>query len=181
MLRLACLTAAALAAALPNAAQARMADDDPFAGFETLDIAEMGGMRGGMMIGGIPVDFAVVIKTTVEGALAANGLQTTIAVNDQGGVGAVTTTTIGSQGVATNTEGGMSLSLDGGATAILHQVVDGQVRAMLANTVDARSITHQTQINVTMPGFESMAQSHFAYSHTASRTSDALMVALGRF
>lgn len=181
MFRLACVTVAAALAALPNSAYARVGDNDPFAAFEALDNAQMGGLRGGMVIGGIPVDFAVVIRSTVEGALAANGLQTTIAVNDQGGVGSVNTTTIGTQGVASNTDGGMSLSLDGGATAILHQVIDGQIQAMLANSADARNISHQTQINVTMPGFESMAQTHFAYSHTASRTSDALMVALGRF
>lgn len=178
MFRLACLTAAALMAANPAFAAI---DDDPFAEFQVLGNAQLGDYRGGMMISGIPVDFAVVIKTTVEGALAANGLQTTIAVNDQGGIGSIATTAIGTEGTATNNAGGMSLSLDGGATAILHQVIDGQIQSLVANQADARAISHQTQINVTMPGFTSMAQTHFAYTHTASRTADALMAALGRF
>ncbi|MEW5728002.1 MAG: hypothetical protein AB1918_09270, partial [Pseudomonadota bacterium] len=60
------LPAALVAAlAMPAAAFAAMPADDPFAGLETVARAELGDMRGGMMINGIPVNFAVIIQTTV--------------------------------------------------------------------------------------------------------------------
>lgn len=182
MNRLACMSAAALlAAALPDPARAGPVMDDPFAGLNALDRGELGGLRGGMLINGIPVDFAIVIRTTVEGALAAAGLQTTIAINDQGGIGDVSTSAIGTEGALSDAPAGIAMSLSGDNTHILHRVIDGQVQAMVANRADAATINHQTQINVTMPGFQQMAQTHFAHSHTAGLNRDALMVGLGRF
>ncbi|HSV30099.1 MAG TPA: hypothetical protein VLL76_11090 [Candidatus Omnitrophota bacterium] len=184
MTRLACLTAAAViaATALPDHAYAMTPPGDPFADFETVGRAELGDLRGGMMINGIPVDFAVVIRTTVEGALAANGLQTTVAVNDQGGIGAISTAAIGADGaVAGGGPSGVTMTLNGGGTSILHQVIDGQVQAMIANTVDRATISHQTQVNVTMPGFNEMTRTYFAHSHANALSRDSVMVGLGRF
>lgn len=167
---------------LPTQALAAMPDSDPFAQFDALDRAELGGARGGMMIGGIPVDFAVVIRTTVEGAVA-QGLQTTLAVNDQGGVASATTTPIGDSSggatVASNGSGGVTMSLAGGTT-ILHQVIQDQVQTLIANTRSDVTLNHHTEVNVDMPGFTQMSQSYQAHSLAGLLGRDAALNGLGR-
>ncbi|MGE5502832.1 MAG: hypothetical protein ACM31L_00270, partial [Actinomycetota bacterium] len=52
---------AAVVLAMPLApAFAHVAEPDPFAGLEPVARSEMGELRGGMMVAGIQVDFAVV-------------------------------------------------------------------------------------------------------------------------
>ncbi len=176
----------AAAAWLPTQGWAAQPESDPFATFDALDRAELGGARGGMMIGGIPVDFAVVIRTTVEGAIA-QGLQTTLTVNDQGGMGTATTTPIGDAGGTTmannssanNGSGGVTMSVPGGTT-ILHQVIQDQVQTLIANTRSGVNLNHHTEVNVDMPGFNQMTQSYYAHSHVAQLGRDAALNGLGR-
>lgn len=178
------LAAAVMAAAawLPAQALAAMPETDPFAGFEALDRAQLGGARGGMMIGGIPVDFAVVIRTTVEGAVA-QGLQTVLAVNDQGGVGSATTTPIGDPGGATvagGGSGGVTMTLQGGSTTIVHQVIQGQVQTLIANSRSDVTLNHHTELNVDLPGFSQMSDSYRAHNVAGLLGRDAALNGLGR-
>lgn len=154
--------------------------NDPFAGLESIGRADLGHMRGGMVINGIPVNFAVMIRTTVEGALAASGLQTMLTIDDTGGLAGMTTTALGSE-FPVASDDGMMMTLGGGDTAILHRVIDGQIQSLIANTLDEVTISHQTQINVTMPGFNQMARTYTSHSHVSSLGREAAMVGLGRF
>lgn len=164
------LLAAALSVAAP----------DPFAGLAPLDHTELADHRGGMMINGIPMDFAVIIRTTVEGAVA-QGLQTMLTVNDRGGLGSATTTAIGDNSSATLTStanGGMSLNLPTGTT-ILHQVQADQIQALIANTKSDVSLNHRTEVNVDLPGFSALSQTWYGSNRAAQLGIDAAFSGLG--
>lgn len=181
-----CLHAAASAALILAAgqAQAALASDDPFAGFAPLDRAELGEMRGGMVIGGIPVDFAVVIRTTVAGAIEQMGLQTTLTVNESGGIAGAQTASIGGgSGSATlpASADGLTTTLTDGATTIMHQVLKDQMTALVSNTTDGVVLNTSTEVNVTMPGFQQMAQTYYTQRHVSNINRDAVLVGLGRF
>lgn len=174
------LLAAAMLAApcLATPAQAAFPLDDPFAGLPSLAPAELAGARGGMMINGIPVNFAVVIRTTVEGAVA-QGLQTILTVDDNGGLASASTTPIGTdQPVAQS--GGGQVTVAGGTT-ILHQVIDDQVQSLISNTLNGAQVTHHTEVNVELPGFSAVAQSWQASALAARLGRDsALLSGLAR-
>ncbi|MBI5164767.1 MAG: hypothetical protein HY985_12800 [Magnetospirillum sp.] len=167
------LAAAAIMLA-PGLAAAAVAGDDPFAALTPLGHEELGSLRGGMMIGGIPVDFAVVIRTTVTGAMAPMGLQTVLSVANDGSVGASSTIPIG-------VGDAVSMTLSGDGTSIIHRVAADHMEAIIANTRSDVSINHSTEFNVTMPGFQAMSQSHVANSHVARMGYESSLVGLGRF
>lgn len=174
--------AAWLAAMAPAAALAAMADYDPFAAMEPLGRSALGELRGGMMIGGIPVDFAVVIRTTVEGAMAPMALQTVLKVDDAGGIGSTTTSATGGGTAMTGAEtDGFSMSYGNGATSILHQVIKDQVQAMITNAQDNVSISHATSVDVTMPGFTQLSQNHASQAQVSRLGYEAAVVGLGRY
>ncbi len=84
--------AAALATlvAIPTGASA---NEDPFAGATALGRGQLAVLRGGMLIGGIPVNFAVTIRTTIQQAMQpAAVLETTLAIDDSGRLAGATTT-----------------------------------------------------------------------------------------
>lgn len=168
---------AAVTAALLSSEAAQAEENDPFAPLPMVEAAELGDARGGMMINGIPVNFSIVIRSTVEGARA-QGLQTTLTVNDQGGLGGAETVPFGG-GTAQATNGGMSMTLPGGTT-IIHQVVDDQLRTLLTNTGDNRVLSQVTDINVDMPGFINMTQTWTAHAQAGGLGRDAVLRSLGR-
>lgn len=177
------LPTALLTAALcaPGAARANV--DDPFAGLEPVGRAELGELRGGMNIGGIEVNFAVVVRTMVEGSASPMGLETTLSVDDFGRLGGAATRLVG--GIASDYfvghgEGGMQLSLDGGATTILHHILRNQLEAVVSNRMDNRNILNSTDVNVTMPGFSALSQAYFAQALTARMGRDSAMGSIGR-
>ncbi|MBC7906407.1 MAG: hypothetical protein H7Y60_06620 [Rhodospirillaceae bacterium] len=171
----------ALALALAFAGPAQAAQDDPFAALEPLGHAELGESRGGMMINGIPINFAIMIRTTVEGAVA-QGLQTMLTVNDQGGLASSVTTAIGAATgttVTTNADGGMTMSLPTG-TRIIHQVLADQITALIANTKNDVSLNQRTEVNVDLPGFHSLTQTWYGNNRAVHMGMDAAMSGLGR-
>lgn len=174
------VAAATLALAAP--AGAAMLDSDPFTGIAAMSPAELGSHRGGMMINGIPMDFAVVVKTTVDGALS-QGLQTVLAVTPQGGLASATTTPIGTTTGATlapTADGGMSFSLPSGTT-ILHQVEQGQIQTLIANSRSDVSLNNRTEVNVDLPGFHALTQTWYGSSRAAQMGIDAARMGVGRF
>lgn len=171
----------AAALALVFASPAQAAQDDPFAGLEPLGHAELGDSRGGMMINGIPINFAVMIRTTVEGAVA-QGLETMLTVNDQGGLASAVTTAIGTATgatVTTNASGGMTLSLPTG-TRIIHEVLADQITTLIANTKNDVALNQRTEVNVDLPGFHALSQSWYGNNRAAQMGMDAAMSGLGR-
>ncbi|MBX9635493.1 MAG: hypothetical protein K2X44_10985 [Magnetospirillum sp.] len=176
---------AAMAAALAfcPAAQASMAAIDPFADLQPLDHAELGNSRGGMMINGIPVNFAVMVRTTVEGAVS-QGLQTMLTVNDQGGLGSAVTTAIGANAaggatVTANGDGGMTMSLPTG-TRIIHQTLADQITTLIANTKNDVALNQRTEVNVDLPGFHALTQTWYGNNRAAQMGIDAALSGLGR-
>lgn len=158
-----------------------LAANDPFAGLAPLDHAELADRRGGMMINGIPMDFAVVVRTTVEGAVA-RGLQTLLTVNDRGGLASATTTPIGDTSGDALTPlagGGMSLSLPTG-TRIIHDVEAGQIQSLIANTKGDVTLSHRTDVNVDLPGIYQLSQTWYGNSRAAQMGIDAAITGLGR-
>lgn len=164
------------------AAAASLAAADPFAGLAPLDHAELADRRGGMMINGIPMDFAVVVRTTVEGAVS-QGLQTLLTVNDRGGLASATTTAIGDSNGATLTptaNGGMALSMPSGTT-ILHQVQADQIQALIANTKSDVSLNHRTEVNIDLHGFNTLTQTWYGTNRAAQMGIDAAFGSIGRW
>lgn len=158
-----------------------LATADPFAGLAPLDQAELADHRGGMMINGIPMDFAVVVRTTVEGAVA-RGLQTLLTVNERGGLASATTTPIGDTSGATLTAteaGGMALRLPTG-TRIIHDVQSGHIKSLIANTQSDVTLNHRTDINVDLPGIYQLSQTWYGNSRSAQMGIDAALSGLGR-
>ncbi|CAA7623920.1 hypothetical protein [Magnetospirillum sp. UT-4] len=180
----ACSTTAILAASLFAALPASAAiASDPFSGLDALGGDELGRARGGMMINGIPVNFAVVIRTTIEGAMAQGmpaGLQTTLSVDDYGALAGATTIPIGTAAVPADPKAGaVAMTLPSG-TSILHQVVDGQIQALIANMDDGVSLYHRTEVNVELPGFSQISQTWQVSSAAARMGRDAAQLGLGR-
>lgn len=175
------LAATLLAVALPlGPALARIADADPFAGLDPVGRSEMGELRGGMMVGGIQVDFAVVVRTTVQGAGGPMGLQTTLTLNDAGGLASAITTAVGGA-VLQQAANGLAMVLQGSGTSISHQVLGDSLATAIANRAGGVTISQSTDLNVTMPGFLATSRSYFAHSYVAKSGVDAAIVGLGRF
>lgn len=181
MIRFCGPAALAIALAASGPAHAAMGQDDPFAALEPLGHAELGESRGGMMINGIPINFAVMIRTTVEGAVA-QGLETMLTVNDHGGLASSVTKAIGDATgaiVTNNANGGMTLSLPTG-TKIIHEVLASQVTTLIANTKNDVALNQRTEVNVDLPGFHSLTQTWYGNNRAAQMGMDAAMSGLGR-
>ncbi len=173
------VAAAAMMAVLAGAGPAHAAmAADPLDGWEPIDIAELGEARGGMMINGIPINFALVMRSMVEGATP-HGLETIFTINDAGGIGSATTTAIGGD-TATLTKtanGGFSLALPSGPT-ITHEALAGHITAMMNNTVDGVKMTQQVDLNIELPGFTAAQQSWASMSRASRASLDAAMSGL---
>lgn len=146
---------------------------DPFAMLPVLDEATLAESRGGMTIHGIPVNVTIVVRSTLDGN---QGLQTSLAIDDRGGIGRAETVALG--GAAKQSEGGMTMNLGGGS--VTHQVVDGQLRTVMSNTGDSRFLSQVTDINVDMPGFSTMTQTWQAHARAGGLGREAVLSALGR-
>jgi len=170
--------AALLVAATPAFA---LQAGDPFADIAPIGRDFLRDMRGGMMIGGIPIDFAVVVSTTVQGAtLPMSGLQTTLAINDAGGIGAAHTTPIGAASTAVAATGGFGLALPVGQTSIIQQVVRDQIQTLIANTAAGVAITHATTFDVTLPSFLNASRGFAANAMIARMGIDAAVAGVRR-
>lgn len=168
----------AVAIVVSGPAHAGMETDSLFPDLAPLDHAELGESRGGMMINGIPMNFSVLISTTVEGAVS-QGLQTLLTVDDHGALGSAVTTPIGGNtGVTTNADGGLSLSLPSGTT-IVHQVLAGQVQALIANVDNGVNLNQRAEVNVDLPGFSALTQTWYSNSRTAQMGVSAALNGLG--
>jgi hypothetical protein len=173
------LLAAATLTASPG--WAAVHGDDPFVGLESLGHSELGELRGGMTVGGIEVNFAVVIRTTVTGASGPLGLQTTLTVGDAGQLAQAITTAVGVGGTLIPGANGVGVTMQGNGTSITHQVMQDQIQSLIANTASGRTVTQTTDVNVTAPNFNTMSQNHVAQSHVARIGYDSAMVGLGRY
>ncbi|MDA8231919.1 MAG: hypothetical protein M0006_11340 [Magnetospirillum sp.] len=146
-----CTVLALCAGAVPAAAQ-DLANDSPFPGAPPLQQSALQGLRGGMMVGGIPVEFAVVLNTTIQGADQPPAtLATTLAINNSGGIGNVSTATSG--GTLTQLPNGALNFMTGAGTGVLQQVLANQINTLIHNSANGAMVAHSTSLNITLPGF----------------------------
>jgi hypothetical protein len=175
------IAALALWAALAaTPAPAAIADPDPLEGLEPIALAELGEARGGMVINGIPINFALKMRTMVEDATPF-GLETVFTITDQGSLGSGTTSVLGGANgtTMTPTSSGFALALPSGTT-IVHEAMNGQIRTYLGNVLDGVTLNQHVDLDVELPGMSAATQS-WASSNLASRASlDAMLSGLRR-
>jgi hypothetical protein len=154
-LRASAALAAAVLAVLPAAA-------DEFDTAPRLDDEVLEDMRGGFILdSGVTIGLGAIVRTTVDGALA---LETQLVWQQQGAVisqhvGAGLTPT---EGAITKTvslpAGSQAFVLPEGETAIIHRVTDGSIQNILLNTASGRTIRQDTEVTLTLTGFQPVQQ-----------------------
>lgn len=150
------------AMALATASIAARADE--FDNAQAVEDASLSDMRGGFMLdNGLQVGLGAVVRTTIDGELA---LQTQLTWTE---TGAVVTRELGA-GVTPATPGSISgtITLPGatddafyvnaGETALIHRVTDGRIQNILLNTASGQDIRQQTEVTVTLSGYEATQQ-----------------------
>lgn len=136
-----------------------------------LSDAELGDMRGGFLsAGGVVFDFGAVVRTYVNGALA---LETRLTWTPTGPVTEQTTGSLpGWTPIAPERVGaldltglpagasGLVLNDEKGTTALIHNVMNGQLQNMVLNAADGRDIRQDMQVMLTLPNFEAMQRDY---------------------
>jgi hypothetical protein len=174
-LRLPALLAAAVAFAVPHMAQAAVAD--PFSGLPSLGSQELGSLRGGMTINGIPVDFAVTIRTAIDTAMNSAALETRLTFDDSGHMSQTSSVT-GTPNAVVSGPDTIGLMLAGGATRMIQEITDAQVRTLISNSASNVNITRATQLDVHMPGFMGVQQNWVAGLQAARIGVEAALLGL---
>lgn len=112
-------------------------------------------MRGGFLsAGGYTFDFGAIVRTTVDGQPALEQrLSWTpdgVTIEDVSGFPSAQLPGIG--GI------GLDLSDATGTTLVGHRLVDGQIQGFIVNSGSNRDIGQDIQINLTLPGFDTVQQ-----------------------
>ena len=156
-------------------AQPAFSQDQPTSELTPLSDEELADMRGGFLTaGGITFDFGAVVRTYVSGALALETRLTwtpTGPVTEQVSGGLPGWTPLPSGGLGTQVggldltgvpdgAGGLVLTDANGSTALIHNVMNGQLQNMVLNAADNRDIHQDMQILLTLPNFEAMQQEY---------------------
>ena len=148
MFRILCLAVGLACVAVPAHAQLALDDstlDAQTAGFRTPD--------------GLEFNFGAVVSTYVDGSLA---LRTRLIWTDQGAVDVVETgqvSNISGDALAAGIDlgdmaaSGLFVPGANGGTAVLHDLGDGRIASVIANTADNRDIRQETVINLSIPDF----------------------------
>ncbi|MGH7027299.1 hypothetical protein [Brevundimonas sp.] len=178
------ICAAALLLAQPALSQSASTFDAPI----PLTDEELADMRGGFLTaGGVVFDFGAIVRTYVGGALA---LETRLTWTPSG---PVTTQVTGAlpgwaslaDGAAAAQAGGLDLTglppgssglvlTDAnGSTALIHNVMNGQLQNMVLNAANNRDIHQDMQVMLTLPNFDAM-QRDFSLSRLGSQISGDL-------
>ncbi len=111
---------------------------------QTLDDAQLAGERAGYITAaGLTFDFGAQVRTYVDGDLA---LDSRLTLSDEAA---------GNAGVRRS---GVVIPGLGGQTELIHDFTDGQIRNIIANTASGRTIVQNTDVTITLPGFDQMQQ-----------------------
>ncbi|WP_114817320.1 hypothetical protein [Brevundimonas bullata] len=133
--------------------------------------AELADMRGGYLTaGGVVFDFGAIVRTYVDGALALETRLTwtpTGPITEQvtGDLPGWTTLIPGQFGGLDLTglpagANGLVLTDENGSTALVHNVLNGQLQNMVLNAANGRDIRQDMQVMLTLPNFEAMQRDY---------------------
>jgi hypothetical protein len=142
-------------------------------GVPALTAPELAQLRGGFVLPtGVEIDFGAVARTFSDGSLI---LETQISWNPDG---STTEETFSSPDLIAidDLANGFALQDANGSTLFAHQVDDAGVRNILLNDATGRDLLTQTQLTVTLPGFET-TQAAFRDSVLTLRLFDDLNAA----
>lgn len=151
----------------------------PFDSLAPMSDDELGDMRGGFLTaGGVTFDFGAIVRTYVNGELALETRLTwtpTGPVTEQvaGSLPGWTPLTLGQVGGLDLTglspgSSGLVLSDANGTTALVHNVLNGQLQNLVVNAADNRDIRQDMQVMLTLPDFDLMQQD-FAVAQLGSQ------------
>ena len=141
----------------------------PFDNLTPMSDEDLGGMRGGFLTaGGVSFDFGAVVRTYVNGQLALETRLTwtpTGPVTEQvtGSLPGWTPLTPGQMGGLDLSglspgSSGLVLTDANGTTALVHNVLNGQLQNLVVNAADNRDIRQDMQVMLTLPDFDVMQQ-----------------------
>lgn len=146
-----------------------IAAEDPFAGFAAVGAGELADQRGGMMIGGIAIDFAVVVRTAISDAAHRQlALETTLLPTASAPVPApmpAAQTTVAALGVATR---------------VVQQVSADQLQTLISNAANGVSVSQSTTIDATLPTLRHAGQQFTSHWRAAGLGADAALAGLRR-
>lgn len=151
-------------------AQAQVEAQDELIPLSDDDLAEM---RGGfLMADGVTFDFAATVHTTVNGVQV---MDSRVTWTPQGAkletLSGMTPRDLASGGV------GITLKDSSGLTTIGHRLLEGELQGFILNTADNRTVTHNIDVTLTLPGFD-MVQSGMVQALTGMRLSQDVANAL---
>jgi len=141
----------------------------PFDSLAPMSDEDLGDMRGGFLTaGGVSFDFGAVVRTYVDGQLALETRLTwtpTGAVTEQitGSLPGWTPLVLGQAGGLDLSglspgSNGLVLTDANGTTALVHNVLNGQLQNLVVNAADNRDIRQDMQVMLTLPNFDVMQQ-----------------------
>ena len=168
--------------------------EELFAGVAPVAAGDLAAQRGGMTIGGIPIDFAVVLRTTIRDATNHEvALETTLtpaaapvvmpsALPSAAPVVASAVpadpavVAAASEPQAVDTA---AVAL-GEATRVVRQITPSQVQTLISNAANGVSVAQSTTINATLPTLRAASQLFAAHRGVASLGADAARAGLMR-
>ncbi|MGE5503280.1 MAG: hypothetical protein ACM31L_02545, partial [Actinomycetota bacterium] len=120
---------------------------------------------------------------TVQGANGPVGLQTTLTLNDAGGLAGAITTAVGNpaNAVIQQAANGLATVLQAGGTSISHTVIGDYLGTLIANRANGVTVSQTTDVNVTMPGFLAASHSYSTRTNVVQSGIDAARTSLGRY
>ena len=168
--------------------------EELFAGVAPVAAGDLAAQRGGMTIGGIPIDFAVVLRTTIRDATNHEvALETTLtpaaapvvmpsALPSAAPVVASAVpadpavVAAASEPQAVDTA---AVAL-GEATRVVRQITPSQVQTLISNAANGVSVAQSTTINATLPTLRAASQLFAAHRGVAGLGADAARAGLMR-
>lgn len=179
MLRIRVFELGVCAAVLLLAQPALGQSASPFDTLEPMSDEDLGEARGGFLTaGGVTFDFGAIVRTYVDGELALETRLTwtpTGPVTEQvaGSLPGWTPLTPGQVGGLDLTglspgSSGLVLTDANGTTALVHNVLNGQLQNLVVNAADNRDIRQDMQVMLTLPAFDTMQQD-FALARLGSQ------------
>lgn len=137
-------------------------------------------LRGGFLTaGGVALGFGATTRTYIDGRMvletqltwADDGVKT---ASSGGALDAATLSSLAAAGIKPgDLTGATAYVTADGASTVVQRVTGGQLTNMVLNTADGRSISQNTEVSLTLPGF-AQTQAQLSNAMTAARLSQAV-------